>query len=513
MKSNKVTFLKSGNFVVVNPTTAEVEDILRPVLTFKSQRSLHGVDWLVETRLAEQEERAARRMQFEEHEQFDYDHRKRIAFPFGLYRKAITALKQRGYVVLMQDLSPPDPKKFTVYWERLKEFKLRWSQDETILKILSEPCGIIDCPPGYGKSFIIGVVAKLLPYARIDVVTDSTSVALSRLYPALVTLLPDVGIVGGGKRKKGARVMVYTVDSYHHAEGDADILFGDEVHELCSDSASGKLGKALNSRNYGFSASVNMRLDQKDPRAEAIFGPVIQKIHYEEAVQNNLVVPIEVRWGSVCMDFDPCEGLSDVDKKRNGIWCNDYRNDLIAKDAKNIPDSEQRLIVCETIEHAVNLKARLPDYELVYRQGGLSAVDRAHYIRAGLITSNEPEMTLERRMKLTQQFEQGKLLKVIANKVWNVGVSFDYLSELIRADAGGAPIADTQIPGRLSRLSENKVRGILRDYKDEFNKGFRSKARGRRRTYEGYGWIQIDPKKAKKGTLRAQMEFEWEQED
>ncbi len=55
-----------------------------------------------------------------------------------------------------------------------------------------------------------------------------------RLYPEICRYLPDVGIVGGGKRSKGHRVMLYTFDSLHHSDGKADLLLCDEVHQAAN---------------------------------------------------------------------------------------------------------------------------------------------------------------------------------------------------------------------------------------------------------------------------------------
>ena len=97
-------------------------------------------------------------------------------------------------------------------------------------------------------------------------------------------------------------------------------------------------------------------------------------------------------------------------------------------------------------------------------------------------------MNGERRTRLTKDFESGILKKVIATTVWNVGVSFNKLAVLIRADAGASQISDIQIPGRVSRTAEGKEFGIVHDYLDEFSKHFKTRARGRMKVYTEHGW-------------------------
>ena len=484
-----VTLLKHGNRLLVEPTTPRIIDILSPELSFTEQTMARG--W--EAKQRRQQGKSV--MDFIDHTLFVLDHKSRIACPYGFWKRIKVALTKAGYVVRFKDLAPPQrPEIFEPRWKNIEGMELRPGQDEFLVKILSNRCGRMDCPPGYGKSFLIGMIGCLLPQARIDVVTTRVSVLRERIYPELCQLCGDVGIVGGGMRKEGRRIMCYTAGSMHHSLGKADILFGDECHELGADKASRAIMRWDTSRNFGLSASHDKRIDGKDLRVEGIFGPIIHKVDYETAKDNGLVLPIHVNWSNVVMDYDPCGGSQDVAKKRRGVWCNDVRNSIIAADAKKYDEDQQVLITCETIQHAVNLKALLPDYTLVYREGGMSYADRAKYSRQGLITTDERLMDIKRRIWLTKQFERGELKKVICTTVWNVGVSFNHLKVLIRADAGGSPINDIQIPGRVSRISGGKDKGIVHDYLDQFNSGFKRRAKNRSKTYKENNWDQTFPR-------------------
>jgi len=504
--SGKILLLKNGNRLVVNPTNERIYDILTPVLTFEEQEFLRGWE------LREAINHDQPRVRFTSWECFGLDHKKRLVTAFGFWRKIYDALKANGYKVRMKDTDPhPDPSVYQPEYERLKMFgvKLKQDQPEFLDALFSNPCGRFSCPPGFGKSFMISVVGLLCPRARIDVVSKNVAVIRDRIYPELCQMLPDVGIVGGGKRRKGRRVMCYTIDSAHHADGTADIMFGDECHQFGADRAAYRSGRTWGrSRNFGLSASHDMRLDGKDLRVEGIFGPIIHEVPYQQSQEAGVVAPIRVLWTSCSMDWDPCEGeIDSTEKKRHGIWQNDYRNDLIATDARLYDKDTQVLIPCETIRHAVHLKARLPEFQMVYREDGMKPRDRKRYILDNLISRNEPSMTSDRRSQLTSAFEQGRLKKAIVTTVWNVGVDFRQLGVLLRADGGGSPINNTQIPGRLSRTFDGKEVGILHDYMDEFNRGFRTKARRREKDYDGHGWEQQFPDKARKGSVRDQLDL------
>lgn len=413
--------------------------------------------------------------------------------PFGFWKLVRSALVEAGYVVKFKDLYPADPKKFEVNWNNIKNYELRVGQKEFINKILKNRCGRIDCPTGFGKSFMIGIIAALLPRARIDVVTTRISVLAERIYPELQQMVGDVGIVCGRQKVFNKRVMCYSARSLHYATADADILFGDECHELAADIASSELVRWQDSRNFGLSASHDARHDGKDFRMHGLFGPIIQKVKYSEAVDAKSVVPIKVYWSDVIMNVDPIYGVDDhVKRKRYGIWTNSYRNLAIAEDAKTYDEDTQVLITVETIEHAMHLKKVLPEFTLVHREMGLSYADRKRYIDLGCIQSDEPDMTLERRQRLTEEFSRGKLKKVICTPIWNVGVSFNALSVLIRAEGSGSTINDIQIPGRVSRISEGKEYGIIHDYRDQFNASARNRANRRKKNYHDMGWEQFD---------------------
>ncbi len=486
-KTRKVRLYKSGNMFFLDPTTDEIFELLRPLLTFETKMRHHG--W----QAAQRKRSGLSVEERKQHAMFELDQYQRFVAMFGYWKLVRDALRAAGYQVICKDTRPIDPKKLKPYWENLDDIQFRDNQKEMLDILLKHPCGRIDCAPGFGKTFSIGCFARLLPRARIDIVSKRASVIRDRIYPELVGMVGDVGIVGAGKRLTGKRVMCYTVDSAHHATGDADFLFGDECHELASDDAASQLVKWQNSRNFGLSASNDMRWDGKDFRLHGLFGPIIFAVNYQAAQQANMVVPLKVLWSSVSMDYNPCRNLSDVDKKRQGFWTNDFRNQQIAADAKKYDDDTQVLIVVETLEHAMNLKRLLPDFTLVYRENGLTPIRLREFVAAGLCKSSEPMMDIDRRMQLTQAFEKGKLKKVIATTVWNVGVSFNNLSVLIRADGGSSSIADVQIPGRVSRISDGKPFGVIHDYLDQFDSGYKQRATKRSRNYKSNGWEQVFP--------------------
>jgi superfamily II DNA or RNA helicase len=489
--SNKksVILYKNGNLLLIKPTDDTIFKILKEILTFTTTTPLFGKAKFKAKR------QGRPTIQTTTETLFDLVQDDDIMTMFGFWKLIRDALRNAGYSVSFLDVTKN--KKLEVYKhspENLATYVLRENQPEFLQKIISNRCGRLDCPPGFGKSFLIGMIALLFPRARIDVVSKSLPILRDTIYPALKTTIGEVGIKCSGMDVKNKRVMCYSSGCLRHAKADdCDILLVDESHQMGADKASAELSRWQNSRNFGLSASHDRRIDGKSLRCQGLFGPVIFSVDYQTAANAELVVPLEVHWTDVKMLSDPCGAHESVERKRNGYWTNTYRNQLIAEDANQYEEDRQVLITVETLEHALNLKKLLPDFTLMYAENGMDKQRRRRAIRQGFISEGEPEMTIHRRRQLTEQFEEGILKKVIATTVWNVGVSFNALEVLIRGDGGGSPINDIQIPGRVSRISEGKTVGVIHDYMDHFNSTTLSRSKRRSKVYKENKWTQIFP--------------------
>lgn len=500
-----IMLLRSGRFVVIEPTTPEIRNLLTGPLTYTERKFYRGY------------EAAQRRSQhlpgFEtfDWQCYSFDHKQRLVTSCGMLDKIQRILKSAGYEYQIEwpmpaEAAEVEKRNATVYrprWDLIDKFVeegfcFRERQRELLEVVATHECGRVLCPTGWGKSTIIMLICKLYPKAKIDIVTKSCSVLLQRIYPELAQSLPSVGIIGGGKKITDRRVMCISADSLHHARRDADIVLVDEGHQACADKYSESLAQYRRARFWMFSASWDMRLDNKDMRAEALAGPIRMVVTYDEAEKAKIVVPVEIRWGDVRLDTNPCEGLIEVEKERVGIWANDARNRIIANDARRYGPEQQVLISVRTVEHGLRLKKLLPEFELVYSGATLSPRQLAKFYDWELIDDSFQLLDDDERWAITKDFETGKLKKAIATTVWNVGVNFKGLEVLIRADAGGSQIADTQIPGRASRThtfadGASKKIAIVHDYLDQFDIGFRRKAQGRAASYAEHKWAQIMP--------------------
>lgn len=414
----------------------------------------------------------------------------------GYLARMSRRLKKLGCRAAFVDQTPPRkrPNCYVPQWSRIPDtFQFRPRQRECLEIIARVPCGIIKAVAGFGKTTLIGAAAQIFPDARIDVVTKSVDVA-ERIVRSLRRFVPKVGMIGDGYRQR-ERVTVITAGSLAHADGEADFLFADEVHQLATINFSTALAaRYRNSRNFGLSATPYARMDNAHAVLEPLFGPMVFDLPYPQAVELGLVVPVRVRWLPMRLVHNPAERYKHrVAKKRYGIWTNRERNGMIAAAVRDYAPDQQILILVETIEHAVHLGSLLPDFTLVY--ANMAPYDCAAYKKMKLLPEDYAPLTGLQRHDLRDAFESGELKRVIATDVWSTGVDFEQLNVLVRADDRDSDIVDVQGPGRVSRIytapdGTVKEFGEVVDCMDTFDPTFYRKSIGRRDSYRLLGWEQ-----------------------
>jgi len=422
----------------------------------------------------------------------------RLITASGFLSRVVRVLRSNGYRPRLKYLTKPNLSLFKPQWQHVRHIEWRHQQREVLEKILTTMYGRIDCPTGWGKSFLLRCLCQILPLPKIVIFTYSQDVVLS-LYQELSLAIPGVGCICSKKKVRGDSVYVVSAGKLPHVSWNVDLLIADEVHELATARhlTNMTLPQFSHARRFGFSANHGDRSDKVDFELEGAFGPLIASIDYSAAVQHDCVVPIQVRWCSYNTgEKGRLKGIDNAAyRNRVGIWQNTARNNRIAQVAREFDADEQVLITVQTIAHAMNLKRFLPEFDVCYSEAGLSDQERAQYIELGYIDRDEPRMTFERRRALKQGFEQGSIKKVIATSVWNRGVDFRQLSVLIRADATSSKIADTQIPGRTSRKCNEtgKQFAIVVDFIDDFDEKFYRKTQRRSRHYAKHNWQQLSP--------------------
>lgn len=443
---------------------------------------------------ARMKSRGGRSQRFEaEEKSLSWESGGKLYCPAGLYSRIVTisnAIKINiEFLDLRKNKLPPaDFERLT----KIPDLSFRYKQDQVLAVIDACEGGQIACPTGYGKTFIMVLLGYIYPHSRIlfvspglDLLT-STASRLSTHFPA------DVGRVGGGFSETNRRLTLCSADSLHKVRLDKyHLIVYDEVHTAATDKRAKALcGQSTDAKFIGLSASVNSRSDGADSVVESIFGPVVLQVSYEEAANAGIVSKINTLFIDVPPDDFMPPITSDVYRKKGeAYWRNNYRHEKIAafvRQIKNYIDEPdpQILIMCETVEHIFKLKSYLPEFEVVY--SNMDDMLRKKLVLSGIDPGDT--MTKERRAWLLEEFQQGRLRRVIANHCWKQGIDPVHLNCFIRADGGTSQINNIQLPGRLSRITKNKSEGLLVDLWDSFDPWTLARSKKRKQSYEESGF-------------------------
>lgn len=494
-------FIKNGNILyIAGPDCRQAPDevfaVLHQKLTYTHREFLYG---------AKSRDRATgkrKRVEVTDRRLYGTDQLGRLYTNFGFMKACGELLTAAGYSIKYLDMATIDktPRaRPRCYQHELgnvsRYFQYRPTQLECLNAVIANECGLVHAITGYGKRIMIVMICLAFPYAKIDIVIRSVAL-VNQMVDELSRYLPNIGQVGGGKKQKGDRITVYTRDSLAHSDFDADILIGDESHELITEEAAPMLARYTKSRNYALTASPIGRMDGTDIRLEGLFGPTIFYIPYWQGVELNLVVPIRVEWSDVILDVNPAAGYDDpVERKRAGIWFNNKRNNIIAAGVNSVDKNSQFMVLTETIHHAVEVfkridKSRQRRVELIYDTVKQNRFEG--YKLRGDLPSDLKVMTPELKEKYRREFEAGEI-DVVATKTWEVGIDPVNLEYLFVAGAFSSEIKAVQAPGRASRISKSgdKDVGIIRDYADQFDESFHRAGKTRHRVYASMRWEQV----------------------
>jgi superfamily II DNA or RNA helicase len=402
----------------------------------------------------------------------------------GLRDRVILNLNKLGIAFTVVDLSTKIP----ALDLSLLSKELRPGQPQILEVMARERQATIKAATGLGKTETIVQFARVCGRQKLAVVTFKGDVRDS-IYDRIREGCPEktVCILRAGSVFYEADIYVLADKSLHRLpESAIDIVIIDEVHGAGASKAFESLCALTSKRMYGFSATPRGRGDKSDLAIECLCGPVRVDLSYTFSVATGANVPLFVYF----YDSQGPTGLekkSDFVKEKVGIWCNGKRNNLIAHLCRQLPEPEQTMIVCRTLEHVLRLRQLLPSYTCVFRDPDSNREEVL--LNSGLLVPGWKHHPLYIVDADTARlaFEQGTLKKVICTPVWREGMDFVHLRWLVRADGTANEIAAIQIGGRLARKTEGKVGAGLIDFWDSFS-GFEKRSMARLARYKREGW-------------------------
>jgi superfamily II DNA or RNA helicase len=399
----------------------------------------------------------------------------------GLVDSIYTYCSKHGGYDIIEDHRTPLEKPNT---NILKGIQLRARQDEMLDVIHNNYNGILKCPTGMGKSFIIELVCGMYaPQLKIVVAAPRKSICKD-LYDRILARNPTltVGRVDSQHRyNENYDVIVASAQSLHNIEREWPQLFiYDEVHTASSEKLGPLLTEFTCKRRYGFSATP-FRSDGTEKIIENVFGPIRIDIDYQEAVAFGGVLPMKV--GIFNLDSPELSYKQPISVQRHGLWKNKVRNEKI-RDICQHHKGQNVLVMCDKVEHALYLHKLLPDYKIVH--SGISQEKYDKWYVSGLIPAGMPREI--NKDDCLEEFKNGTHTKWISTLVWGTGVDIANLEVLIRCDGQSGKVNSIQIPGRASRINGVKEYGILYDFIDNCHDMLKGKSWSRYNIYKNLGW-------------------------
>lgn len=409
----------------------------------------------------------------------------------------------------------------------LEGSELRSGQAETLALLTTARTGMICCGVGYGKSFCIKMLCMVYPTLNILIVCPSGEV-VKELYKDISRALPgQVGILNmDSPDVNGKRIIVSTTKSMTKIKPEqVQLLLFDEAHSAGMNQTGFDVMKFCFGRRFGFTATPTR--NQGDYKyMEALFGPVLQQVTYQESQEAGSVTPISYYMLPIdkknprltnLVEVETVEGTEWLGSeqvmpwhrptgrtKKRGLpdylktrlfYINNYnRNDMIVDTFKRIqaecPEA-QILIMVQSLEHLIRLGEKIPGCLYMHGERGSLAKYKE---KKGLehVYVEKYELDKDKAARNKYLYEQGRAKYLISTGTLKQGVNLKYLSVLIRADGAVSDIPSVQIPGRLARLSDNKPMAYLIDFTDNFCEEAHGRAIARQKEYNKQGWTEID---------------------
>lgn len=429
----------------------------------------------------------------------------------GFAHKVLDHCRANGIPFEFRDRRTPLPEPDAdAAFEGLRDYQM-----DAVAEAVNACGGVIKLPTGSGKTRVAAGIIKAFP--RAEMVSRGTPTYVfacpdkdinRKNWLSFRELMPDrdVGIVMSGMHKPSDDVVCCTIDSLENLDPEqVGVLVCDEMHTASSRGRMEKIMRFRHAARWGVSATPTGRFDGGDLVAEGLFGPIVFEMTYADMVKKGALVPIKVLWLD-CPDPE-CglrryAALTDRDAKvRNGLTGNLGLCRLIADTIAAIPDSMQTLCIVQYLEHMDHIVSSLSEVldadriAMVHGETSQENMTEWDYLRA---------ISAKERKSIYDRFASGEIRKAISTHVWKQGVDFVDLQVIINAGGGGSDIVAKQIPGRASRISEDKSEAFVIDFwpawdtDDPMSRNAKgrpgpllSAAKQRRRAYGQLGFEQI----------------------
>lgn len=371
-------------------------------------------------------------------------------------------------------------------------YGFRFSQEDLLTEFLRKDCsGLLEAITRYGKTALI--INTLRAFPSLPAVVTAPGVDLITQLHEDVTgergiTGREVRLIGGGKNQKPTYtgINVVSMDSLHKLDpGKIRLLLCDEPHAAPAASRLNQIDQFQYARRYGYGATLEGRSDGKDLLIKGLFGPVLVRKTYLEAVAEGAICPLHIIFLEV--EITP-QGFRTRDDAYASILFESHDIALLVADICHdvVPEDQQTLIF---IKHEKQAELFL---DKIGHETSLAMAKK---------------MTTAERMEMTNLLRNNTITRCLCTRIFVQGVTFPDVRVLINAEAGGNTTSAIQKPGRLAQIRPGKKCGIVIDLNFVPQEGFKlsdykgepwtapiGDSKARRKAYENKGYTIHDVK-------------------
>lgn len=306
--------------------------------------------------------------------------------------------------------------------------------------------GMFSACTRYGKSTVIRNIMRAFPDVCTALVAPGETL-LKQLFEEVKAAFPDreVKMIGGGSTTKyptATGINVVSADSLHRLDpADIRLMLVDEPHTIVSEGRLPELMRFELARLYAVGATLDGRYDGRDALLEGLFGPVISRVTYKEALAMGAVCLIKVAMIQIVVPRDI--GQRDSMYRKHILQNRDIHRICAMLHQEAIPKEDQALFFIKQEKQAREIQKVM----------GMDVP----IVMAKLLTGKE-------RDNLTAQVADDFLKRVLCSDIFVQGVTFHEIRHLLNSAGGGPSTSALQRPGRLAEIRPDKRFGIMYDF-------------------------------------------------
>ena len=255
-----------------------------------------------------------------------------IIIPRGFTKQLVNLAKQHGANVEWKDGTRKLPEVDFEFNGQLRDY-----QAQAVRKICGRRFDTLEAPTGSGKTVIAlaATAERRQPTTIIVHTKELLNQWIERINSFLDIPIPDIGIIGGGKKRIGEKITVAMVQSLYKCAAEVSEQTGFLIVDECHRTPSRTFTEAISAFDSKYMCGLSATAFRRDGLTKLInwyIGPQAHRIDQKKLTDTGAILPFHVKW--VKTDFSTCLDASEnYSKVLSELTQDQDRNRLVASEA------------------------------------------------------------------------------------------------------------------------------------------------------------------------------------